>query len=148
MAEEQTLYSIAMPNYTTDDIIKAVKDSKSLAGALRELNLMPVGGNYMTLKKKIKELDLDTSHFKGQGWSKNTFVIPLNAKRSNNAIKKHLISNRGHMCENCSNTQWLGNPIPIELEHIDGNSLNNELTNLKLLCPNCHSLTPTYRRKK
>ena len=35
--------------------------------------------------------------------------------------------------------------IPIELEHIDGNSENNNLSNLKLLCPNCHSLTSTYR---
>ena len=37
------------------------------------------------------------------------------------------------------------NKVPIELEHIDGNSNNNELSNLKLLCPNCHSLTPTYK---
>jgi len=39
----------------------------------------------------------------------------------------------------------LSNKIPIELEHIDGNSENNMLENLKLLCPNCHSLTPTYK---
>jgi predicted HNH restriction endonuclease len=37
------------------------------------------------------------------------------------------------------------NKVPIELEHIDGNSTNNELSNLKLLCPNCHSLTSTYK---
>ena len=37
------------------------------------------------------------------------------------------------------------NTVPIELEHIDGNSENNQLDNLKLLCPNCHSLTPTYK---
>ena len=37
------------------------------------------------------------------------------------------------------------NKVPIELEHIDGNSENNSLDNLKLLCPNCHSLTPTYK---
>ena len=135
-------------NYTTEDIKTAVKNSVSLAGTLRVLDLIPVGGNYLTIKKRIKELNLDTSHFKGQGWNKNTFVIPLNAKRSNTHIKRHLIHDRGHTCENCQSSDWLGNPIPIELEHIDGNSLNNNLTNLKLLCPNCHALTPTYRRKK
>jgi hypothetical protein len=135
-------------NYTNDDIKKAVKKSISLAEVMRELDLKPVGGNYLTIKKKIKELNLDTSHFKGQGWNKDTFTVPLNAKRSNHHIKKHLIANKGHKCESCGNSTWLGNSIPIELEHIDGNSLNNELSNLKLLCPNCHALTPTYRRKK
>lgn len=50
----------------------------------------------------------------------------------------------------CMNCSWCEinkttNKVPIELEHIDGNSENNSLTNLKLLCPNCHSLTPTYK---
>ena len=80
--------------------------------------------------------------------NKGTFTVPLGSKRSNNAIKKHLIYNLGHICQRCNNTKWLDFPIPLELEHIDGNSLNNELSNLKLLCPNCHFFTPTYRRKK
>jgi hypothetical protein len=62
-------------------------------------------------------------------------------------LKRYLISQRGNKCESCG---WdkvnpaTGN-CPVELEHIDGNSENNSLDNLKLLCPNCHSLTPTYK---
>lgn len=61
--------------------------------------------------------------------------------------KKYLIDKHGEECMDCG---WCEiNPhsgkIPIELEHIDGDSTNNSLDNLKLLCPNCHSLTPTYK---
>ena len=60
-------------------------------------------------------------------------------------LKRYLISERTHKCEECNNSKWLNKPIPLELEHIDGNSENNNLKNLKLLCPNCHALTPTYK---
>lgn len=52
-----------------------------------------------------------------------------------------------HQCESCKLTQWLGKPIPLELEHIDGDHYNNQWENLKLLCPNCHQLTPTHSGK-
>lgn len=39
---------------------------------------------------------------------------------------------------------WNGEPLRLQVDHIDGDPLNNELTNLRLLCPNCHSQTPTY----
>lgn len=50
-------------------------------------------------------------------------------------------------CERCQNTTWLGNKIPLELHHKDGDRNNNEIENLELLCPNCHALTDTYRGK-
>lgn len=56
-----------------------------------------------------------------------------------------LIQERGHRCEECKNTHWLGSSIVLELDHIDGNRFNNTRENLRLLCPNCHSLTPTWR---
>lgn len=61
--------------------------------------------------------------------------------------KKYLIEYYGERCMECDwceRSKYSKN-IPIELEHIDGNSENNDLKNLKLLCPNCHSLTPTYK---
>jgi hypothetical protein len=61
--------------------------------------------------------------------------------------KKYLIHVNGEKCMECGwcEVNPYTNKVPIELEHIDGNSNNNKLDNLKLLCPNCHSLTPTYR---
>ena len=61
--------------------------------------------------------------------------------------KKYLIHVHGEKCMECGwcETNPHTNKIPIELEHIDGDSSNNSLDNLKLLCPNCHSLTPTYK---
>lgn len=62
--------------------------------------------------------------------------------------KQVLITERGHRCEKCGNSDWLGVPITLELEHVDGDTKNNAKDNLQLLCPNCHSQTPTWRRRK
>jgi len=61
------------------------------------------------------------------------------------AVKKYLLHTRGHSCESCKNTEWMGVEIPLEIEHIDGNSYNHNFDNVLLLCPNCHALTPTYK---
>ena len=62
--------------------------------------------------------------------------------------KEILIKERGYCCESCKLSSWLDKPITIELDHIDGNNKNNSKDNLRLLCPNCHSQTPTWRRAK
>jgi hypothetical protein len=67
--------------------------------------------------------------------------------KSPDIIKKYLINERGYLCEQCLLSEWLGKPISLELHHIDGDSNNNNKNNLKLLCANCHSFTPTYRSK-
>jgi Zn finger protein HypA/HybF involved in hydrogenase expression len=66
---------------------------------------------------------------------------------SNRTIKIYLIKNHGNKCMKCGwcEVNSITGKVPIELEHIDGNSENNSLENLSLLCPNCHSLTPTYK---
>lgn len=61
--------------------------------------------------------------------------------------KRYLILSRGHKCEVCTLEVWQGKQIPIELDHIDGNPENNDLENLRLICPNCHAQTSTYRGK-
>ncbi len=55
-----------------------------------------------------------------------------------------LIRSRGHLCEECGNARWQLHKIPLEVHHVDGNAFNCEDINLKLLCTNCHALTPNY----
>lgn len=62
-------------------------------------------------------------------------------------IKRYLIEVHGHYCRICNNEKWNDKPIPLELEHIDGNSENNKLYNLIVICPNCHAQTSTYKGK-
>lgn len=64
---------------------------------------------------------------------------------SDASIKRYLIELNGQTCSTCKLTTWNGQPIPVELDHIDGHpDTNRGLNNCRLLCPNCHALTPTY----
>lgn len=135
-------------NYTDDDFIIAVKESKSIAGVLKKLGLIVAGGNYSTVKRKIQILNLNTSHFTGMLWSKGDRLKDWSHYTRAYGLKKHLIIERGNICEKCGLTEWLGNDIILELHHIDGDKTNNDLKNLILLCPNCHSYTKGWRRTK
>jgi hypothetical protein len=62
-------------------------------------------------------------------------------------LKSYLLDQRGSRCEVCGITEWMGKPAPLELDHKDGNSSNNDFDNLRLICPNCHAQTETYKGK-
>ena len=62
--------------------------------------------------------------------------------------KKRVLEEQNGACNKCGITNWLGNYLPLELEHKDGNNQNNDRNNLEVLCPNCHSQTPTWRKAK
>lgn len=64
---------------------------------------------------------------------------------SSRALKLYLIRTRGHKCMECGRVKWLGEVISLVLDHIDGNPFNNDLSNLRILCPNCDALLPTYK---
>lgn len=125
---------------------KAVADSISLAATCEKLGLAPLGGNYSTLKRHIARLSIDVSHHEGQAWNRGKFSYgPL---KSMTHLRRRLIRERGHRCESCGLDNWLGQPIPLEMDHISGDRSDNSDSNLRLLCCNCHALTPTWRRQK
>ena len=65
-------------------------------------------------------------------------------------LKRYLSDVKGYHCEVCSISEWNGQSISLHVDHIDGNSDNNFPSNIRFLCPNCHSQTETFsgRNKK
>jgi hypothetical protein len=126
---------------------QAVANNTSIAGVCRDLGIVDRGGNIHTIRFHITRLALDTSHHTGQAWKKENFITP-NQTSGKAVIKKHMIRNNGHRCEQCGLSEWQGSPIPLELDHIDGNPSNNDPNNLRILCSNCHAQTPTFRNKR
>jgi len=61
-------------------------------------------------------------------------------------FRRYILRKRGHKCEECGRAKWLGKKIPLDLHHENGDSMDNRLENVKLLCLNCHGLTPTFGR--
>lgn len=151
--------------YTDEDIAEAVKLSTSITGVLKKIGLKPNGANHESIKTKIKNLNLNISHFTGQGWCKgenhekfikkfverpiksilvknSTYSSPSGVKKK--LLKEGLLENK---CYNCGIINWLNENIALQLHHIDRNKANNTLENLTILCPNCHSQTPNYGSK-
>jgi 5-methylcytosine-specific restriction endonuclease McrA len=146
--------------YTKNTIENIVKESWSKAECLRKLNLRPAGGNYKVLDHKLKEFGINIDHFTGQGYRKG-YSIPVvqkktlteclveNSKYQSYKLKLRLLKEgvKKHQCECCLQTMWSGVKIPLELDHINGITSDNRLENLRIICPNCHALTPNYRGK-
>lgn len=143
--------------YTKEEFIEAWEASDSIAECARKLNLTIFGSTYRTMATTAKELNLTKTHMTGQAWLKgkhhgwsprrsNEIIFVAGKNENNNILKQRLLEmGWSWECHSCGLKEWLGEKIPIELEHVDGDSTNNVIENLKFLCPNCHALTPTWR---
>jgi hypothetical protein len=156
--------------YSKELLEPIVSKSKSIADVIRALGLVEKGGNYRTIARNIDKFSIDASHFTGQGWakgrSKSSCSIVAGVARS---ITKHSIENslkygtsvssrtlyrlvkEAGLIEECARcglgTEWNSKPIRLQVDHINGNSYDNQIRNLRFLCPNCHTQTSTFGNK-
>jgi 5-methylcytosine-specific restriction endonuclease McrA len=147
-------------SWTDADLIASVAESTSMAQVLRRLGLRAAGGNYEHVKVRVNSLQLGTGHWIGQAHLRGKTnphvrrqplqsILRRGTYYQSNKLRKRLLREAvlEPKCSNCGGVEWLGKSIPLELDHIDGDKTNNQLDNLRLICPNCHALTPTYRGK-
>jgi hypothetical protein len=149
----------ARRTWTDEQLRVAVAESLSGAQTLRKLGLVPVGGNYRTVWRHVRRLSLDVSHWTGEGWRRGkrdgfaTRRQPLDeilTQHSQYTTTSHLRARllRSGLLENqcviCGLSEWLGAPLTLHLDHVNGVHDDQRLENLRLLCPNCHSQTETY----
>ncbi len=135
-----------------DDFVKICQGSKSMAEAAAKLKL-----HFNSFKKRALELGCYKPNQAGIGIRKNTPKIPLIDIIEKNLfphyqsfkLKKRLLGEgiKKNKCETCGITIWNGTQIQMELHHKDGNRTNHLLSNLQMLCPNCHSQTDNFRAK-
>lgn len=156
---------MALRKYDKDWLEELCKNSYSYAEVLTKAGRKQGGGTQATLKKKIEEFDIDISHFTGQLWHQSPNQQDNKISREQYSLEEIFISNspvtqkvmRGYVerhklieyrCKNCGcDGHWQNGIISLEIDHIDGDNTNNQLENLRYLCPNCHALTETYRGK-
>lgn len=136
--------------WTLEKLKDAILKSKSQSETLRNLNVPTQGGYYRLLRKDIEDNDISTKHWKKE-YKKSESVIDEFFIDGNNTIdgrtlKKNIVRLGlfSYKCSWCNISEWRGKDLVLHLDHINGNNRDNRLENLRFLCPNCHSQTPTY----
>ena len=134
--------------------IDLIKNSYSLREVCLKANIVDTTGNYNTLKQIIKDENIDITHFKRQNVYKQEshnieYYLVKGSRITSYRLKNRLLKEgiKERKCECCGLTEWLGQPINLEPHHLNGDSTDNRIENIKLYCPNCHSYTENYGGK-
>lgn len=140
-----------------------VPHCQSAEHVVRMLGMAPSTRRCGLVREEARRLELDTSHFLGQGHLRG---IPNGRRRAPEAvlvfrpeqlqraktplIRRALIeTGTAERCAGCgTGPEWLGRPLTLELDHVNGDYRDNRRENLRFLCPNCHATTDNYCRKK
>lgn len=141
------------------DLTLLVSESNTFSSILRFFGLKNIGGNTATLRRRLDEEGISYSHIK-RGLASNigrVFIrkdaTPIeNLLVKGSTVTRHVIKRRiindgvlKKMCGICAlNDEWNGKPLVLVLDHINGDSTDYRLSNLRLLCPNCNSQTETF----
>lgn len=147
-----------MSRYTIPQLLEAVKTSQTFSDVCRKVNVTICTSNFKRIKDICSEHLISTDHFDGGVAARRIAHYPgltydqifcVNSRVSRSSLRA--LAKRFGLytgtCFKCNNGEmWNGEPITIELDHINGINDDNREENLRWLCPNCHSQTPTYRK--
>lgn len=133
-----------------EEILNWITENCSKAFICKELKCKPE-----TLESYLQKFGVEYKGNKGlKGKKTDTKYVPALQYINNNFVSAHKLKLKlirdgvkEHKCEICGITEWMNKKVPIELDHIDGNHYNNELSNLRIVCPNCHAQQDTNSGK-